>query len=861
MQSAPPSPKKPKVKDVKCRLFDGAEVFCKNACPKLAERVYAKADVSNPDRHAEADRARALLYQLRGDGRKLGTGKRAQFTSGRNDRNDRKPKRRGSHDQTPFSHRQEEVTEGNSAIVAKCYVCGDPKHKFTTCPFMIKAKQLASANAVTASDGDDSVATDNGIGDGADIWMAVAATLQENESAEWLLDSGATHPLCGNREHIAGLEPAYLPIRVANGAVIEATAKGSCVVTTSVNGIVKPILLTNVYFAEGLQRNLVSVKQLRKAGLTVIFGANCTIRDSNDNIVATAAEKRDLWCLSSPPMGSANFAKVRTSTLHIWHQRLGHVNYQDILRMVDKGLVWGITLGNRKAEFCMSCSEAKQTKRAQPSEDTSASSPTDEVGAVIGMDLKTDLTPDRLGHKHILTMIDYGSSFNKAQLLKTKGEAAEHIRLFITKFERHFNVRVKYIRTDGGGELSSRPFQRLLSIKVIIHQSSETDTSASNVIYASYIRNRHSTRANPDLQTPLECLTGKPPSVAHILKFGSNCTLHIANKKAKSLRKRAERAIVLEVSPVRKGYIHYLPRTKKITVSASIQNIEQLNVKQSATLIDDIDAATGQNPLVAVETVNEDHATSPCSSEVPDKSDGKTAKDTTDAEQLPDRLPTSPRHEDTLVVNWVSPPASFLEQFATLVRLFLTVGATAGSAFSIFAELDHVPEPSSLKQAMASRHWPQWKEAIAAELAAISKNSTWEIFDAPPNVNLITGKWVFKIKFTSLGELERFKARDCDFTRSRLDPGLYFRRHPSGKLTVLGLYVDDVLIVSQDPADTDRIMEQLKMKFNVKDLGVASKCLGFASNKMSAALSSTTNPTSTSSSKRPDLRIADQLAH
>ncbi|KAE9032720.1 hypothetical protein PR003_g5889 [Phytophthora rubi] len=217
------------------------------------------------------------------------------------------PKSRGSHDQTPFSHRQEEVAEGNAAIVAKCYVCGDPKHKFTACPFMIKAKQLASANAVTASDGDDSDATDNDIGDGADICMAVAATQQENETAEWLLDSGATHHLCGNRELIAGLEPAYLPIRIANGAVIEATAKGSCVVTTSVNGIVKPNLLTNVYFAEGLQRNLVSVKQLRKADLTVIFGDNCTIRDSNDNIVATAAEKRDLWCLSSPHMGSANF--------------------------------------------------------------------------------------------------------------------------------------------------------------------------------------------------------------------------------------------------------------------------------------------------------------------------------------------------------------------------------------------------------------------------------------------------------------------------------------------------------------------------------------------------------------------------
>ncbi|KAG2785609.1 hypothetical protein PC129_g13815 [Phytophthora cactorum] len=165
-------------------------------------------------------------------------------------------------------------------------------------------------------------------------------------------------------------------------------------------------------------------------------------------------------------------------------------------------------------------------------------------------------------------MIDNGSSFNKVHLLKRKDEAAEYIRLFIAEFERQCNLPVKYLRADGGGEFFSRRFQGLLASKGIIHQYSEADTSASNgkakrfhrtpmdsaramlwastlperfwgdaVLYTSYIRNRLPARSNPDLQTPLENLTGKPPSVAHILKFGSKCTLHLANKKGKSLRK------------------------------------------------------------------------------------------------------------------------------------------------------------------------------------------------------------------------------------------------------------------------------------------------------------------------------------
>ncbi|GMF40127.1 unnamed protein product [Phytophthora fragariaefolia] len=187
----------------------------------------------------------------------------------------------------------------------------------------------------------------------------------------------------------------------------------------------------------------------------------------------------------------------------------------------------------------------------------------------------------------------------RADLLKTKGEAAEHIRLFTAEFERQFNVPVKYIRTDGGGEFPSRPFQHLVPAR------------ESSISLPRQTHRRQMARRNYSIAP----LTGRPPSVAHILKFRSKCTLHVANKKTKSLRKRAERAVVLVVSPVQKGYGHNLPRTKKITVCTSIQNIEQLDVRQSVQLIDDISAAADQNTCADTEPVNNDHATNACSSE------------------------------------------------------------------------------------------------------------------------------------------------------------------------------------------------------------------------------------------------------
>ncbi|KAG6620870.1 Integrase catalytic core protein [Phytophthora cinnamomi] len=63
------------------------------------------------------------------------------------------------------------------------------------------------------------------------------------------------------------------------------------------------------------------------------------------------------------------------------------------------------------------------------------------------------------------------------------------------------------------------------------------------------------------------------------------------------------------------------------------------------------------------------------------------------------------------------------------------------------------------------------------------------------------------------------------FQRSRMDPCLYFLRQ-HGALCVLGLYVDDILIVSQNPTLSDQVMTKLTERFDIKDLGDAQKCLG-----------------------------------
>lgn len=54
---------------------------------------------------------------------------------------------------------------------------------------------------------------------------------------------------------------------------------------------------------------------------------------------------------------------------------------------------------------------------------------------------------------------------------------------------------------------------------------------------------------------------------------------------------------------------------------------------------------------------------------------------------------------------------------------------------------------------------PNWVKAMNEEMKALHQNNTWEITNLPKNRKPIGCKWVFKIKYKSSGEVERYKAR------------------------------------------------------------------------------------------------------
>ncbi|CAL9023297.1 unnamed protein product, partial [Prunus brigantina] len=151
---------------------------------------------------------------------------------------------------------------------------------------------------------------------------------------------------------------------------------------------------------------------------------------------------------------------------------------------------------------------------------------------------------------------------------------------------------------------------------------------------------------------------------------------------------------------------------------------------------------------------------------------------------------------------------------------------------------------------------PKWREAMAAELQALEQNHTWTLTSLPPGKRAIGSRWVYKIKHKSDGSVERYKARlvakgytqtegldysetfapvaklvtvrsiqHAGFRQSRADYSMF--THVKGKsITVVLVYVDDMIITGNDPTAIQQLKDFLHHQFRLKDLGLLKYFLG-----------------------------------
>jgi hypothetical protein len=87
-----------------------------------------------------------------------------------------------------------------------------------------------------------------------------------------------------------------------------------------------------VLYVEGLKANLLSISQFCDLDLVVQFSMKeCNIFDSQGKWLMGGDRTADnCYCLSTNPQINCNKATLYTGEL--WHQRLGHLNFHDLVK-------------------------------------------------------------------------------------------------------------------------------------------------------------------------------------------------------------------------------------------------------------------------------------------------------------------------------------------------------------------------------------------------------------------------------------------------------------------------------------------------------------------------------------------------
>nr|GEY34867.1 ribonuclease H-like domain-containing protein [Tanacetum cinerariifolium] len=149
------------------------------------------------------------------------------------------------------------------------------------------------------------------------------------------------------------------------------------------------ILITRVYFVEGLGHNLFSVGQFCDSDLEVAFRRNaCFVKDLEGVDLLKGDHSTNLYTINLHEMASASpiclMAGASSTKSWLWHQHLSHLNFDTINDLARNDLVSGLQkFKYNKEHLCPSCEQGKSKRSSHPPKPVPNSRSKDEAPEVI----------------------------------------------------------------------------------------------------------------------------------------------------------------------------------------------------------------------------------------------------------------------------------------------------------------------------------------------------------------------------------------------------------------------------------------------------------------------------------------------
>ncbi|KAJ9541549.1 hypothetical protein OSB04_028055 [Centaurea solstitialis] len=304
----------------------------------------------------------------------------------------------------------------------------------------------------------------------------------------WVIDTGSGNHICN---HLQGftrrktLRKDHSNLRVGEGTPLIVEAVGSYSLSLP-SGLV--LELDNCYYIPNMIKNVLSFDLLVDQGFYYKYDYKMISVFKNNIFYFKATPVNGLYTVNLQDNSSEIYhiskrSKDIEDQTYLWHCRLGHINKKRVELLLKGGFLG--TFDYKPFDNCESCLSGKMTKQPFNKENERAT----DLLEIIHTDVCGPFSHvAREEYRYFITFTDDFSRYGYVYLMRHKSESFERFKEFQNEVQNQLGRKIKFLRSDRGGEYLSDEFDNHLMECGIVSQLTPPYTPQMNGV--SERRNR-----------------------------------------------------------------------------------------------------------------------------------------------------------------------------------------------------------------------------------------------------------------------------------------------------------------------------------------------------------------------------------